>query len=392
MVSAVGLDFLGRRVHVGDPVECLLRRRDVIAHRREHDDRLLDRLQVEIASGTQPRFAGRQLVADEEIVDDPADLLLVVRVEAAPPAFELEEAFRLGVDVLEQVVPLVPQRVRRVQVFEVGNEVGAVEFTRAQVRRKQRQPRAAQQAAHVAHRRIAVVARPVRHRCAVDDERACDIRPRGREHHYRPPALAVADDHRLLAARMALGDDADELGFGVRDVGKRLAGTRIGEEDHEVHRMAGGKRDTDLRVFLRAADARAVARARIDDHEGPLGVVDDDPLGRNDPHQRMIRGPRIVARVGDHLVFVGEHRRLACRFVLEPLVAALAQRVPVERRALCEVDVVFGPLPPEFGRRLGRRASFLPGGARLAQAFAEALVRGTRPALENVGDRSRDAD
>jgi hypothetical protein len=44
---AARLDLLGRAVDVGDPVERLLRRRDVVAHRREQDDRRLDVAQVE---------------------------------------------------------------------------------------------------------------------------------------------------------------------------------------------------------------------------------------------------------------------------------------------------------------------------------------------------------
>ena len=44
---AVGLDLLGRRVEVADPVERLLRRRDVVAHRREQDDRHAQPAQVE---------------------------------------------------------------------------------------------------------------------------------------------------------------------------------------------------------------------------------------------------------------------------------------------------------------------------------------------------------
>ena len=117
-----------RRVDVGDPVERLLRRRDVVAHRREHDDRLLDRLQIEVAAGAEPRFALRELVADEEVVDDPADLFLVHQVEAAPPALELEEALGLGVDVVVQVVPLLPERVGGVEVLEVLHQMRAVEL------------------------------------------------------------------------------------------------------------------------------------------------------------------------------------------------------------------------------------------------------------------------
>ena len=116
---AVGLDLVGRRVEVRDPVERLLRRGDVVAHRREHDDRLLDRLQVEVAAGAEPGLALRELVADEQVVDDPADLLLVQQVEPSPPALELEEARRLVVDVVVEVVVLVPDRVRRVERLEV---------------------------------------------------------------------------------------------------------------------------------------------------------------------------------------------------------------------------------------------------------------------------------
>src|SRR5439155_18079883 len=143
---AVGFDLFGARVDIADPIERLLRRRDVVAHRRKDDDRLLDRLQIEIASRTQPRFALRQLVADEEIVDYPADLLFVHQVVAAPPALELEKALGLDVDVVEQVVILVEDRVGWIQIFEVLDEIGAIELAAAQVAREQRQPLAAEAA------------------------------------------------------------------------------------------------------------------------------------------------------------------------------------------------------------------------------------------------------
>ena len=87
------LDLVGRAVDVGHPVERLLRRRDVVAHRREQDDRRLDVAQVEgLAAGSLG--AGPQLVADEQVAGDPLDLLAVHQVEPAPPALELEEATR----------------------------------------------------------------------------------------------------------------------------------------------------------------------------------------------------------------------------------------------------------------------------------------------------------
>src|SRR6185312_1127774 len=100
----------------------------------------LDRLQIEVAAGAEARLARGELVADEEVVDDPADLLLVHQVEAAPPALELEEALGLGVDVGEEVVPLSPPRVRRVEALEVVDERCPVELAAAQVAGEERKP------------------------------------------------------------------------------------------------------------------------------------------------------------------------------------------------------------------------------------------------------------
>ena len=129
----VGLDLLGTAIHRGNPVERLLRRSDVVAHRRENDDRGFDCLQIEEATRGEPRFPSRKLVTDEEIVDDPANLLVVHQIETTPPALEVEEALDLGIDVLPQVVILVPVRVRGVEPLEVLHQMRAVEFPAAQV-------------------------------------------------------------------------------------------------------------------------------------------------------------------------------------------------------------------------------------------------------------------
>src|SRR5204863_5460375 len=100
---------------------------DVVAHRREDDDRLLDRLQIEVAPRPEPRLARRKLVADEEVADDPSDLLFAEEIEAAPPALELEVAVDLGVDVRPQVIPLLPQRIGGIEVLEVLHEMRPVE-------------------------------------------------------------------------------------------------------------------------------------------------------------------------------------------------------------------------------------------------------------------------
>ena len=96
-----------------------------------------------------------------------------------------------------------------------------------------------------------------------------EVRLEGADEHGGPAALAVADHDRLAGSRMALADDAKEFGLGAGHVRKGLPGHRLGKEDHEVDRMPCLERHADLRVLLEAADARSVARPRVDDDEGP---------------------------------------------------------------------------------------------------------------------------
>ncbi len=152
------------------------------------------------------------------------------------------------------------------------------------------------------------------------------------------------------------------------------------------------QRDADLGLLLEAADAGPVSGARIDDDERTLVVVDDDALRRDDPHQCVVRRALVGARVGDHFVVVLEHRRLAGRLVLQPLVAALAQRVPVQHRALRGVDRVLRPLPPELVRRFRRAPARELRRMGAARALDVALAGGTEPPLQEVGDRPGNLD
>ena len=163
-------------------------------------------------------LAAGQPVADEQLVDDPADLLLVHQVVAAPPPLELEEPRRLGIDVGVQVVVLVPEGVGRVEALEVGDQVGAVEHAVAQVADQPGEPGPAEQAAEVAHRALArpapQVGAPVRHRGAVDHQRAGQLRACGGQQHHRPAALAVAEDDGLRAVRVPRRDRLRRTGPG----------------------------------------------------------------------------------------------------------------------------------------------------------------------------------
>ena len=107
---AARLDFLSRAVDVGNPVECLLRRCDVVAHRREEDDRRLDVAQIE--GFCRQSFPCRRTTACcrrtgcviHSISRDSSG-------EAAPPAPELEKVRGLGVDVRVQAIVHLSQNV-----------------------------------------------------------------------------------------------------------------------------------------------------------------------------------------------------------------------------------------------------------------------------------------
>src|SRR6476620_8262433 len=171
-------------------------------------------------------------------------------MKTAPPALELEEARGFRVDIGEDVVVLVPEGVRGIEVLEVLHQLGTVENAVSAIRHLRRQPRAAGHAARVAHRVVALTfgprAAPVGHRRTVDDYGPGVLRIGGSERHRRPATLAVAYKGRLRAVGVPLANDAHELFFGLANVEQRLAGLRIAEEDKEVHGMACGKCDADL--------------------------------------------------------------------------------------------------------------------------------------------------
>ena len=63
-------DFVLVIVEIEYPVQCLLRRRDVVAPRAEHDNRRFDVAQVNARSIGAAQFARHELVADKQLVGD----------------------------------------------------------------------------------------------------------------------------------------------------------------------------------------------------------------------------------------------------------------------------------------------------------------------------------
>src|SRR5271165_1130464 len=108
-------------------------------------------------------------------------------------------------------------------------------------------------------------------------------------HHNLPTSLAIADKAGLaLGGRVKLDDFLDKPRLGLADVLDRLARHRVMQKADEIARVAGCERDADFTVVLHPADAGTMPRARVEDDERTLGLVDDSARRRNDPHQPVI--------------------------------------------------------------------------------------------------------
>ena len=183
---------------------------------------------------------------------------------------------------------------------------------------------------------------------------------------------------------MKLAHVAHEPLLGLADVEHRLPRLGVAEEDDEVDGMAVAQGDADLRIVLEAADARAVARARVDDHVRAALRVDGDALRRHDAHQRVVDGRS--SRRPHHLVGEMQQRRLP-RARRSTKCFRARGSCPRTGRPLRGIDRVLVPVgPPSPGRRrLLRRAGNLLR-ERFLHAFAVAGLRELRSVLEDLGD------
>src|SRR5262249_55001073 len=149
-----------------------------------------------------------------------------------------------------------------------------------------------EQSARVAHGVLPMNAGPVGERGACDDDRSEQFRTDGGDYHDRPASLAVADHARLaVGVRMQRDHPFEKTRFRARNVGDGLPRHRLRQEAYEVAGVAGLEDDADFAVGLEAANARAVAGARIDHHEWPARRIDLDAGRRNDAREAIIDGP-----------------------------------------------------------------------------------------------------
>src|SRR6516162_7246845 len=95
---AIGVNFVDVLVKVENPSQCLLRWRDVVTLRAEHDDGRPDIAEVDRGPVRCLNSSRGEIVADEQLIDDELDLLGVQVDVTSPPALEAQISRRLGVD------------------------------------------------------------------------------------------------------------------------------------------------------------------------------------------------------------------------------------------------------------------------------------------------------
>ena len=139
---------------------------------------------------------------------------------------------------------------------------------------------------------------------------------------------------------MARDDLLDKTRLGQADILDRLARHRLRQEADEIAGMTRRQRDADLAVVLHAADARSVPGARVEHDERALARIDRYARRRDDADQRVVDRPRQRAPVEHEFGLEGQNVRRLARIVLDVVVAALAQDIEQQNRALPRIDPV----------------------------------------------------
>ena len=104
--------------------------------------------------------------------------------------------------------------------------------------------------------------------------------------------------------------------------------------------MPGLERDADLAVGLEAADARAVACARVNYNERPALWVNFDPYRGHNPREDVVHWPIEIAAVHHEFHLVIEHVRSGLGQLFAICVAALTHHIPKQDGSLRRVDHV----------------------------------------------------
>ena len=191
---------------------------------------------------------GRKAVADKKVFHDPANFIAVHQEIAAPPAFKFQEAFRFLIHIGVKVEIFAEPGIGWRQGLKIRDQIGAVKTAIAHIGHQRRRPATAGQPAQIAHGVLALFARPIGKRGAIQHQSAKLIGQSSAQHHHRPAALAIADHNRFRRFGVGIRHMLQEHSLGRGDIQNGLAGFRVAEEDHEINGVPAAQRDTYLAV------------------------------------------------------------------------------------------------------------------------------------------------
>src|SRR5690348_474871 len=133
---------------------------------------------------------------------------------------------------------------------------------------------------------------------------------------------------------MTGGDIFDKDRLGATDVLNSLAQHRPWQKSYEITGMTRCQCGANLTLLLHTADARPVASARIDHHDGGLGRINFHAIGWDDTDQRVIHRTRKGAAIAHKLDLKAKDVRYLLGDLLHVDVAAFPQHVEEQDRPL----------------------------------------------------------
>ena len=336
-------DFLDIRVAISNPVQRLLRRRDIIAVAREDNDRCAHILDVNGAARFKLRHITHQSVAHKYFANNPADLFLIQTEETTPPALKFKEAIPFRVDLGEKVIVFLEVVSAGILCFKIHDKVRAVENTTTNVGQHHWNPGAAADAGCVAHRVLANLAGPRCNRGAIQHDRPSQVWIGSGKQQGCPTALAIADDHGFWRLRMQACDLAHKFCLGARYIRQRLAWDRVPSERDEINGVASSQGYANLAVILETADASTMPRTRINNDVGALRFINDNAFRGTNFQEHVIAWPRQAGAIQRDFVVIDQDRRATILFMFNEDISPFAQRIHGEHQALSPVTQIVEP-------------------------------------------------
>ena len=130
---ATDLYFLLICIGVRNPVQRLLRRRDIISPACKDNNWRSDRLNIQSSAPFNIGFAARELVANKKLLNNPSDLCFIHKMIAAPPAFKFKKTLFSIFRVVKKIIIFAKIISAWIEHFEIRNKISAVKLSITQI-------------------------------------------------------------------------------------------------------------------------------------------------------------------------------------------------------------------------------------------------------------------